>query len=106
MEWLRKNNHVWKEKYSKNISEGLKLAYKEGRLEAKPFYDFSGKKHTEDAKRKIGEKNSVYQKGNKNSQFGTCWVYNLKQKKNLKIKEKDLQKYLSSNWIRGRKMNF
>ena len=42
-----------------------------------------------------------YQKGEKNSQYGTCWIYN--EKENRKIKKEELDLYLSKGWKKGRK---
>lgn len=39
--------------------------------------------------------------GEKNSQFGTCWVYN--QEHTLKIKKHELEQYLQLGYARGRK---
>jgi hypothetical protein len=59
---------------------------------------FRGKKHREETKRKIGEKNSNNQKGKKNSQFGSCWITNGIDVK--KIKKNDI---LPDGWRKGRK---
>jgi len=64
----------------------------------------TGIKHTEETKKKIGKANSIHQKGNKNSQYGTCWIYNVELKENKKIKVNDLQCYLNSGWIVGRRL--
>lgn len=55
-------------------------------------------------KRKIGEKNSIHQQGVKNSQYGTCWIYN--DKESIKIKKENLDEHLSQGWLKGRKINF
>ena len=61
-------------------------------------YDtFTGKKHTEESKKKIGESNSKKQKGENNSQFGTCWITNGKE--NKKIKKTDT---ILNGWKLGR----
>lgn len=65
---------------------------------------FSNKKHTNESKRKIGEANSKYQKGNLNSQYNTCWIYNEELKENKKIKKNDLRQWLNKGWIKGRKI--
>ncbi len=67
---------------------------------------FAGKKHLEKSKQKIGQANSVYQKGEKNSQYGTCWIHNLNKKINKKIKKDDLDEWLENGWQQGRKMKF
>lgn len=41
-------------------------------------------------------------KGEKNSQYGTCWVYN--ENRNIKIKKEELQEYLNNSYIKGRKL--
>ncbi len=60
---------------------------------------------SEETKRKIGEKlkaahnNTHYNAGNKNSQFGTRWIHN--DNEEMKIRNEDLDKYLSSGWKIG-----
>lgn len=56
----------------------------------------------EKAKQKF--KNIKHQQGEKNSQYGTCWIHN--DKESIKIKKEDLEKYLTEGWIKGRKMRF
>lgn len=67
---------------------------------------FLGKTHSERSKQKIGIANAKHQKGENNSQFGTCWIYSLEQKINIKIKKNELNSYLKKGWLKGRKMNF
>ena len=67
---------------------------------------WTGRKHTEETKRKIGEKNSLHQKGEKNSQFDTCWIYNLNIKESKKIKKSELDEWLLNEWLKGRKIKF
>lgn len=82
---------------SNKIKDGLlKINFKHN--------NFDGKKHTEDTKRIIGEKNSINQKGEKNSQFGTCWIYNSDKKINKKIKKEELNKWIELGWNKGRKI--
>jgi group I intron endonuclease len=56
-----------------------------------------GKTHCEESKRKIGEKNSIAQSGNKNSQFGSMWITNGTE--NKKIKSID---NIPETWYKGR----
>jgi len=46
---------------------------------------FKGKKHSEEVKKKISEFNKITSKGEKNSQYGTCWITD--GKKNKKIRK-------------------
>jgi len=81
---------------SKNDKEYLK----------KYFPHFKGKKHSKETKKVIGNKSKVHQKGKGNSQFNTCWIYNLDLKESKKIKKEELENYLSLGWLKGRKLKF
>lgn len=60
---------------------------------------FKGKHHTKESKIKIGISNSISQKGERNSQFGTCWITN--GTINKKIHKGDL---IPHGWKLGRKI--
>jgi hypothetical protein len=90
-----KNDYDYRNKILKTLLDNLKRNHEEGKIK----YDtFTGKKHSEETKRLIGIKNSISQKGEKNSQFGTCWITNGIE--NKKIKKNDL--YLYPDWKLGR----
>lgn len=67
---------------------------------------WTGKKHTEETKKKIGKKNAIHQKGTGNSHYGCCWIYNEELKQSKSIKKEDLSLYEQHGWIKGRKMKF
>lgn len=60
---------------------------------------FRGKNLTKNHKEKIGIANSITQKGEKNSQFGTCWITNGIE--NKKIKKDQI---IPDGWKLGRKL--
>jgi len=57
-----------------------------------------GLNHSDESKKKMSESG----KGSKNSQFGTCWIYN--DVENRKIKKEEIGAYLKSGWTKGRKL--
>ena len=82
---LRKNtefNIMWKQAQSNGL-KGNK--------------NWVGKKHKEKSKIKIGEANSLKQKGQSNSQFGTCWITNGAENKKIKKTNE-----LPQGWFLGR----
>lgn len=99
---LRETNPEWVKKRSNNLSKSIKKAYDEGRKEKKCYCNWSGKKHKEESKKKIGKASSIHQKGEKNSQFGTCWITNGIE--NKKIFKNDLDLFINDNWKLGRIM--
>ena len=66
----------------------------------------TGQHHSEETKRKIGNASAIHQLSEGNSQFGTCWIHSLDEKKNMKIKREDLETYLNKGWTKGRKMKW
>ena len=63
-----------------------------------------GTRHTEETKNKMKKifKEIQHQQGEKNSQYGTCWIYN--NIENKKIKKEELNDYIKLGWIKGRNM--
>jgi hypothetical protein len=77
--------------------------HKDGKIK---IPDWTGKTHSIESKNKISEtkiKNKL-QKGEKNSQFGTCWIHNLELKKNKRIRKDELDNW--KDWNLGMKMEF
>lgn len=64
---------------------------------------WKNRKHTQETKNKISDtfKKNKHQQGEKNSQYGTCWV--MKGEVSKKIKKDDLDTYINDRWIKGRK---
>ncbi len=84
---------------SKKISISLKIKIKQD------GHWWAGKKHTAETIQKQKETFIVkqHQAGEKNSQFGTCWIRH-SEHGNKKIKKEELDSYLEQGWIKGRKL--
>ena len=91
----QKQRRVENPEYARNINEKIS-----GSLKGRPG-SFKGKHHTAETKRIIGEKSSIHQKGDGNSQFGTCWITH-NTLGNKKISKDDLNKFLSLGYTKGR----
>lgn len=98
------NDFIYKEKCNKIISETIKKNHKLGKLNGSSR--FSGKHHSEEAKRNMGILNSIHQSGSGNSNFGKCWIYNLELQESKSIPKDELDFYLEQGWIKGRKIKF
>lgn len=99
---LRKTDLEWVKKNNKALSKGAKAAYAQGVLMGyrKKHYSWKGKKHSEKSRLKMSESKKGKCNGNKNSQFGTCWI--TKEGINKKIKKEELGNYLALSWVKGR----
>jgi group I intron endonuclease len=84
------NGVFYGKKHSEGYSEKMSII-KKGQQ------SFLGKSHSEQTKNIIGSKNSVSQRGNKNSQYGTRWITD--GQKNMKIK---FNTALPDGWKLGR----
>src|SRR5208282_3356338 len=65
---------------------------------------WTGKKQKEISKNLIASKLRIAQKGERNSQFGSCWI--TKMGENQKILRTELQKFTDQGWTLGRTINF
>jgi len=95
-----KNNEEYMKEFKEKVSNGLKLYYS---LHAGTM---KGKKHTEESKRKIGLANSISHKGEKNWNYGNCWIYNDELRISKLIKKDDIDIWIQKGWKKGRKINF
>jgi len=91
-----------KRKSAALIAQTKKL-FAEGKLVAP---DWTGKFHSEESKVKIGLANSLHQRGEKNSQFGTIWITNDVEKCSKRINKNEIDDYVKLGWRRGRKMKW
>lgn len=91
---------IWQNtEYRNKITNVLRNNMKESHRLGKIKYDTTkGKNISEEHKRKIGEANSVKQKGEGNSQFGTCWITNGTENKKVKKSNE-----LPNGWSFGRR---
>ena len=85
------------EKNKKQKSEFFKKLHREGILF---IPNWTNRKHKEESKIKIGKANSIHQQGEKNSQYGTCWITNGTE--NKKIKKEELALYINQGYYKGR----
>ena len=95
--WIKKmwDDDEYRKKMSKVSSESMKKKHKDGKIK----YDtFTGKKHSNETISLMKEKKNGHGVGEKNSQFGTCWITNGTVSK--KINKNDI---LPKGWKYGRK---
>jgi len=92
---LKLQDPEFKKSFGKKISEANYRRIARGEILKAP--DWTGKKHREETKKKIGDANSVKQLGEKNSQFGSFWITNGID--NKKVKKDSL---IPKDWVKGR----
>jgi len=90
-----KNDKQFRLKHNKKASKRLEEWIKSGKHD---FKTFKGKSHSEESKMKMSESSRGQGKGEKNSQFGSCWITNGVD--NKKIKRGD---EIPNEWKLGRK---
>lgn len=104
---LWKESPEWREMFSRSISEAQKRRNKTEKRSAILGGDFwKGREHKEETKEKMSRthRERGNHKGEKNSQFGTCWIYNEETLENKKIPKESLGDYVKKGWAKGRKM--
>jgi hypothetical protein len=99
------NDPEWRERATKRASDLWKKLWEEGKLS---YHDWTGLKHKAESREKMSRthKRNDHQKGEKNSNYGNIWIYNLSLKESKRIPSEELQNYLDTGWIKGRKMSW
>jgi predicted oxidoreductase (fatty acid repression mutant protein) len=93
---LKETNPEWVKTRSINHSNTQLKAINDGKRKA-CFYEWSDRKHSVESKEKISESNKNNGIGEKNSQYGTCWITNdIENKKIIKDDE------IPNGWRLGR----
>ena len=65
---------------------------------------FTGKKHKPESLEKMKASHAGKQQGESNSQFGTKWVIHPDTKEAKKISSNEIENFLTSGWVLGRKL--
>ena len=111
--WMKSAQRGWYEKYhndeefrNKHNEHLANALVKRLAMPRSTFQTFLGKKHTQETKDKMSLAKKGKYLGEAHSQYGTCWIYSLQEKKSIKIKLYQLNDYIDNGWVKGRKMNF
>ncbi len=91
------NNQEWRQR----VSSGTKEGHERNNYQPPGWnYDWTGKKHSTETKAKMAATAKGKHAGEKNSQFGSCWVTN--GVKPAKIRKEQLSEYLLNGYSQGR----
>ncbi len=95
-----KDNPEFRIKFSKIISDKIKIRHKNGNYNNMKYDNFKNKTHTKETKLKMSKSKKGTGVGLNNSQFGTCWITNGIE--NKKIKKHNI---IPIGWRLGRIIN-
>lgn len=98
-----KTDPEFRQKLSDNFSKTVKRLHTEGKIR---YDNFTSKSHTNETKNKMRESHLGKHEGEKNSQFGTCWIHSLEEKRSIRINKYESESYISLGWLKGRKLKF
>jgi hypothetical protein len=93
-----KNDDEFRKKITNHLIFQTKENHKRGKYD---YNTFTNKRHTDETKILMSLKGKEHT-GERNSQYGTCWI--TKNGLNKKIQKDELMGYIQNGWIKGRKM--
>jgi hypothetical protein len=105
---LSMNKTLWsdpefRKRTSVRVSAQSAYLHEQGKLSAP---DWTGKKHSDATRAKMRDSHTGKHVGQRNSQFATVWVFNLEERRSLRIKNDELDAYLKRGWHKGRKIKW
>jgi hypothetical protein len=94
------------DEWCKNHSFLMSRLISEGKASTPTNYAtaFLGRTHSEETRAQMRKSQVGKQVGDKNSQAGTCWIYNPDSNENKKINKAEFEEFLALGWIKGRKI--
>lgn len=93
----------FREGHRRRLSERNRQKHASGEIKAP---DWTGRRHNEESKRKIGEANSRHQSGEGNSHFGKMWIHHPELKQSKLITKDELEQHLINGWLKGRRLKW
>jgi hypothetical protein len=96
----RRNDPEMMKRFKERASKNIKQLHIEGKVKVP---NWKGRRHKQETKDKVGEKNSIRQRGTGNSNFGKCWIFNEEQMICKSVKKDEIETYLLIGWFKGRK---
>jgi hypothetical protein len=96
----RKDDPIFDSEVRAKKSSSQKKRYEDGHNYF--ICDRTGLIHTEETKSKMRESHLGKHKAEKNSQYGTCWIFNHLIYTNKKIRKEDLEIWIQDGWQKGR----
>ena len=99
---------AWIENYSKKLSIAQKKRTDEGHVKFTTGNVWLDRSRKDETRQKMSDTHQLRgnHQGEKNSQFGTVWIYNLDLKISKKIPKSEIDLHVSEGWILGRKIKF
>ena len=88
----------YREKVKKIVSENVLKLHQNGKIKVP---DWTGRKHRPETIEKFRKRN--FQEGEKNSQFGTVWIFDPVKNRAAKISSAELERKIQEGCRRGRK---
>ena len=99
-EFLEKmQDDEYKKKFSKKLSDANKKQFLDGRREKIYFYNWSGKTHSQETKKKLSETRKGTGVGENNSVYGRKWMN--KGGENKMVKPEEFEFHLLDGWLFG-----
>ena len=100
-EFLEKmQDDEYRKEFSKKLSDANKKQFLDGRREKIYFYNWSGKTHSQETKKKLSEIKKGTGVGENNSVYGRKWM--TKNFKNKMVKPEEVNLHLDSGWLFGK----